>query len=680
MASASCAGAVAGGGGGEAWTEVELTRLRGGFEARRDAVFASLAGKHIEVAERRPPLSAGRGAFARDFSYSIANFAMKAFWLDEFLEEANAAIRENCRFYIDDALVRNEHHSFYWSADIVCRLVEFFGANGSRAAGRLDPATESLILELALVYCHDNSNLVDADYASRGTWRLPETENHHAQRFMTVWHFLKLLQERPEYRNRDLACGGSVVEHYKGWTEYFKEYLRERVRKGLFVEVASKGYNAETIKGIYNAYDFADDPELRRLARCVLDLFWASWSEEQIDGVRGGAMSRIYQGSQSRSASDDRVGRWGGFYLGRGPGASPQFNDFTVLTSTYRMPLVVMDLALDVQGRGVFEVRRRVPGAAVPGFQWWPDNRIDPDAGGINRYTWCAPEFVMGTFMVDSKPWEAWSMLFSENRWQGVIFAGHPNARIVPECEALGSNPKLGGKLINLTYNQHWSVQCKGTLITQKLPGSRDAGRMKVWISEEGLTNVVQHDGWVFVEAQGAYAAVRPARGGYSWQRETGASATATSGSWMLCADEWTPVIIEVARKAEVADYEAFRNAVSATERRLDGPVLTYRGFRGDTFVFHADHSRPPSVNGLPVDYAPAMVYDSPFIQSAWNSGRVTIRKDYRELVIDVGSNPVIARPACGSFLAPVALQAPSAGEGQIHLSAPTSTCFPGSH
>lgn len=37
---------------------------------------------------------------------------------------------------LSEAEVRDEHDSFSWAADVLCRLVEFFGAKGTRAAGR----------------------------------------------------------------------------------------------------------------------------------------------------------------------------------------------------------------------------------------------------------------------------------------------------------------------------------------------------------------------------------------------------------------------------------------------------------------------------------------------------------------------------------------------------------------
>ena len=602
--------------------DAELNRLRDNFEQRCNAMVQLLAGQPLKTAKKRPPLGPDRALYTRHYSYSIICFAMKAFWLNEFLDEANAALQEDCRYYIDNAQARNDRDSFYWAADVLCRLLEFFGRNGTRAAGRLNPDTEDLMLEMMWQYCRDCSRLADADHAVSRTWHVWESENHHVQGFSTLWHFCRFLKDAPTYSDRDFSAGGNAERHYQVWTEYSKEYLRERVRKGLFVEMANKGYNAMTLKGIYNFHDFADDLELRRLSSCLLDLYWATWAEEQIAGVRGGAGSRVYPGRMSQQRNGDGIGRWAGFYLGRGTDKPPSNNEFTVLTSGYRMPLVVMDLALDAQGRGTYEIRQRRLGLALPGHNKNPDYRLRTDDGGILRYTYCTSDFIMGTAMLTPRPVDDWTLISAQNRWHGVIFAGHDDARIFPQCEARGKN----------TYNQQWSVQHKGTLIAQKLPGSISAGDMRVWFAKSGLTSRVERNGWVFVEAAGAYAAVRPAAGGYAWDPVT----PKLAGDWLRCLDEWAPVLIEVARKADVRDYGAFQQQVIGAPRRFQNRLLDFRGLGGDRFRFYADHSKPPEVNGTPIDYAPAMVFDSPFIKSEWNSGRVTIRKGGRELLIDV--------------------------------------------
>ena len=63
--------------------------------------------------------------------------------------------------------------------------------------------------------------------------------------------------------------------------------------------------------------------------------------------------------------------------------------------------------------------------------------------------------------------------------------------------------------------------------------------------------------------------------------------------------------------------------------------ILRYQGLAGNAFTFYADYSRSPEIDGSIVDYAPSKVYDSPLIQSEWNSGVVEIRYGDRMLELD---------------------------------------------
>jgi hypothetical protein len=107
-------------------------------------------------------------------------------------------------------------------------------------------------------------------------------------------------------------------------------------------------------------------------------------------------------------------------------------------------------------------------------------------------------------------------------------------------------------------------------------------------------------------------------------------------GRWLYCEDEYSPVILEVAPRHRFASSAAFRAAVA--DRRLDsapGQPLRLRGIDGDTFTFYPDASAPPRINDVPVDYAPAQAFASPFLQSDWNSGLVHLRKGPRQTVLN---------------------------------------------
>jgi hypothetical protein len=258
----------------------------------------------------------------------------------------------------------------------------------------------------------------------------------------------------------------------------------------------------------------------------------------------------------------------------------------------------------------------------VPGYDTPPDYRLRTDASGIHRYSWCTPAFILGTLMVEPRPASDWTMISSQNRWHGVIFAGHPQARIMPQCQARDER---------VAFNAQWSVQSKGTLICQKLKTHKHAGAMRVWFSQAGLSNRCEEAGWVFVESPGAFAAVRVVNGSAKWEP----SEKGVKGDWLRCQEEWTPVILEVACKEDYAGYGAFRRAVTALPLDFNGDVLNYTGLGGDTFSFFTAQNSSPRINGAPVNFETPEVFDSPFIRSDWNSGVVTLTRDGRNLVLN---------------------------------------------
>ena len=94
-------------------------------------------------------------------------------------------------------------------------------------------------------------------------------------------------------------------------------------------------------------------------------------------------------------------------------------------------------------------------------------------------------------------------------------------------------------------------------------------------------------------------------------------------------------MILEAGRKSDFGSFEAFRKRVLAQFVSMEDSVLTYRSLGGDTLTFHADRSRLPEINGKPVELAPVKVYDSPFVQSEWDSGVVTIQFGDEKRVLD---------------------------------------------
>ena len=99
--------------------------------------------------------------------------------------------------------------------------------------------------------------------------------------------------------------------------------------------------------------------------------------------------------------------------------------------------------------------------------------------------------------------------------------------------------------------------------------------------------NLFRREPWYFAEADSAYAVVRVVSGDAAFED----ASTDKRAHILTCADDLSPVILEVARKVDFTDFKTFRDTVKALPFQFDGTVLTYTGISNDRFKFFADQS-----------------------------------------------------------------------------------------
>lgn len=567
---------------------------------------------------------------SRAYTCSKATYALANLYMNKDIEAANQHIIEICEHY-----KRNKNDTSYihdsnaWAGSLFVRLIMLFGSDSDYYPGRLSTEAQQRLLELMWDWANIHSEIAKTKYDQSRHWRIHESENHDAQRYMPMWGFALIFKQHPDFQDRIYRDGHSPAEHYQAWTDYFNEYLTERAKRGLFVEIATNFYSIHTIKGIYDMYDFSTDATLKNRAKMFLDLYFACFAQEQLDGVRGGSKARLYQGNCRQYLANNFIGTLGWYYFGLGSAEAINWDSLNVgyvgyicaATSSYRPHEIVSEIALNPYQK-IYEITERRMGLAEEGFYRNPDYRLPTDFGGILRYSYRTPEFIMGTSMLEARPLQDWTLISSQNRWHGVIFSSHPHARIYPECKS-----NAGAR----TYNEQWAVQKEGTLIAQKLNlVSYDAGAMRVWFARRGLENRIEQDGWVFHETQGAYAAVKPVDGSYIWDIESNGE-----HRWLRLNNDYSPVIIEVARKADFEDYDAFRSAVKNLDLFFDGRVLEFTSLSGNNFTFYADCSMLPKINHKTINLAPNKTFNSPFVQSEWASGKVTIKNGDKSVLLN---------------------------------------------
>jgi len=605
-------------------SDIKLTAIRDGFDKRVATAFNGQRGAPLKRARKMPPRKPGRADYVRGYSLSLVEYATRCMWLNEHVDAANAALIELANYYLANHQAIYDIDNFHWHSELLLRLIELFGPKGTTHAGLLRSETEQKIMEIVWIYSKQrgevpvNGNLIaNADYKKSNTWYITESENHHAQSFTTLWHFAKLAKDMPDFKDRLYDDGRKAADHYKDWNAYIKMYLTERSKKGLLVEMMKEHHNTAYLKGFFNIYDFAEDAELKRRTGLFLDLYFTYWGEEQINGVSGGGKARIYTDLAPQPSG------LGYYFFGIGPLPAFRAQLLDAMTSTYRPPLVVVDIACDVKGRGAYEVMQRPLGLAEKGQNTPPLYHMRTDSGGIARYSYCTPDFIIGTAMSAAHPATDWSMISSQNRSHGIIFEANQNAGILPECEI-----EPGSRT---AFNTQWSVQKKGTLICQKLKSSQMALHMRVWFAKDGLSTPIEKSGWVFTQTRGAYAAVKVVNGTKKWLDPI----TKDQGEWLYCDDEYTPVILEVVQKTAYKSFEEFQDKIIKRPLSFKNNILNYTGMYGDDFTFFSDYSKVPRINETPVNYAPSKDFDSPFLKADWNSGIVYIQKGTRKMELD---------------------------------------------
>ena len=609
-----------------------------GFEQRVTAHFEADSGKPLKRAAKQPPLRPGRGNYTRAYSNSIVGFAARCFHLGEMLDEANAALVENARHYLDHPKDIIDRDSFHWHADIVMRLIDMYGPDGTVEGGRLTAETATVCLEPVWIYVKESATHNKPDHAMTGTWDFHSTENHHAMDFTVQWHFARIAKDRSDYRDLKLDDGSSLEDLYRAWSDYIVVYCRERAKKGVSIEIMCPGYNSVWLKGLYNFRDFGA-PEVRRSVGMFLDLYWAYWAQEQLHGVSGGGKTRI-RGVKGFKPASNGIPGLGWFYFGIGEKPTIITGEINALLSDYEPPALVAEIAHGARGDGAYEVRQRAQGLGEQGVgkavmsNDMKPNRFRRDGGGIVRYTYCDPAFTIGSLMTEARPLEDWVHISAQSRWQGVIFGDSPNARIVPVVRPAGRARDV--------LNGHWSVQSKGSLITQKLKGHKAGGPMIVWMPSEGMGEPVREGDLVFVETEAAYAAIRVVGGEFKLSEKEvsnpsieGATRVAPPGRVVLPDDDFAPVILEVMAKRDLDGFDAFKARVKASRPEMKGGLLKYQTVYGDTLTFDIRQESVPMINGKPVDYTPAKVLDSPFLEAGYDQGVVTIRKGGKKKILD---------------------------------------------
>jgi len=493
--------------------------------------------------------------------------------------------------------------------------------------------------------------------ALKHAWGIHGSENHEIMHYSNALLAAQALKDRPAYRDRKLPDGRTLAQHYTAWNAYYKNYCDERAKHGLLIEVFAQ-YGSYTMPEIINMCDLSEDPALRGKMKNLLHLIWADWAVGQINGVRGGGRTRLYQDDPKKPINlmwgkSDRWRQMGEFFLNGGiwKGGFPNHPisgcALVLATTTYRLPDLIMDIATDAKGRGeyVYIARRVAKQRNLPAKEvtvtyspWYAFDGNDP---GMLGYDYCTPDYVMGSLLIDpSLPLvdsisylkgkalqEGYPNLTSQNRYHSIVFASDINARVVPQCEGLNN-----GK----TYGQQQAVQNKNVLLVQRHAKANQTGDMRIIFGGKGMRErLLEHDGWMILKEGEAWFGVKGFSQtkanescGYNWDDEV----------HLRMKDGKAPVALVAGRSKEFADQDAFAAYLGTFVGTIEKDWFSLSSRKADTEVLslHLSSQALPKVGGKPINLSPKALFDSPFLKSEHGSGIVNIQKGIRKLTIDM--------------------------------------------
>ncbi|MGC6498984.1 MAG: hypothetical protein ACON4C_02235 [Henriciella sp.] len=631
-------------------------------DERVDAVLSHFKANPIEElpVTNHPVLT--DETFSRLFNISLSARAYLQLMTDASKDQSSGAMLEKvAQYYLDHPEEIPDPDSTYWAGEYHAAAVAKFGINGTVRPGAIPRDAERKLLEYMVSYVNQWSRLEHYQLSLKHqTYYYWNSENHWWQEIVTAWGYLLVLKDDPEFMDTVLADGRSLLEHYDANLAYMKEHMRQRAKKGFFVEISSGGYAGRMHNMYFMIYEISPDEDLKALATKTLDLWWAFWAEEQILGERGGGKVRHRRlRGLTPNAENHMIPAW--YYFGIGPrdldyiqglrnSSTAAAANYLAVLSDYRPAPFVEMILEDRSSAPAYSITQRRIGRSAGQDNTAPsallnEKRDKFDREGIERhkfydieqsdvlkYSWVSPNFVLGTNMRpphDVKEWVAGS---AQGWWHGLLLSGtgknYPE-RVVPTL--LYPRDSMG---------EQYAVQHRGSLMARKLNDVWSKSRnntelpMGVFISK-GLEAYTELDGeMIFIESPKVWAAVRAVGTEFTPANDLLTSAQRRAGSFFKLQVDNRPVIIEAAERGEYESFDAFKEAVLSAQVTVEDGAYRYESLSGKNLIMFDDRTNP-MIGDQVIDYTPSFAYRSRYISSDWDSGVVTINVGDRQHQLD---------------------------------------------
>ena len=278
-------------------------------------------------------------------------------------------------------------------------------------------------------------------------------------------------------------------------------------------------------------------------------------------------------------------------------------------------------------------------------------------------------------------PWALQSHLSKAGRWHGMTVAQDANARIVPVY--LPTGPDHHGKIQQFSLEGMFKAfQHNNTLIVQRsrsfsevnpdwYPLYKQRSDQGVYIGD-AWDEQIEQGGWVFLRRGDVYGGVRVVLWDAAFEAEkkkkNGGTQAHFHGAhdeptvklhdkpysytddrkFIVLQDRLAPVIIQAGDQQQYGSFEAFMAATQQAPIALHKTVvptfniLTFTPPQENApeMVFNAANNEIPMLNNDYINYEHPMTFDSPYLKSEYESGKIQIQYGGETLDLDFSGKP----------------------------------------
>jgi YD repeat-containing protein len=470
-----------------------------------------------------------------------------------------------------------------------------------------------------------------------------DTENHWVMYYTGLY---LAAQTWPGERGTAWFNGKSSTENFaeaRGWLEHWMQ-TTTTIGQGEF---DSPTYMAVFLNPMLVLHEFAADSVMRQRAGMMLDLLFADFAVEHLEGSFGGAHSRDYPEDIINPLGAPST-MWAWLYFGR-----PRFEQWddaryrprnrgsweTVFAalSSYELPPIVARMAVQRDTPYVHREKKRtrniIRGSDVM-------NRP------VYKYTYMTKDYVLGSLqggILQPIQQHTWDVTFAEPEPNNTIFTLHPFASGNELAMFFPEDPQfLAGEVDRYhkvyTNPDKWNSSSpyeqtfqhnNSIIVLYAIPPGTMHQHMDGFFPLNLDERILDPSGWIFCRKGPVYVGVYPLAD-TAWIRE--------SVNWRLRSSaSRTGVIVEVASQSDVRSFASFMKELRSRPLNVAGyassQTVSYTARDGKVMRFTYDGAR--MLDGVSVTLETDKLYDGPWMQSVAGSGVIRLTDGVRTRVLD---------------------------------------------